>query len=149
MLLQKSRELRKWIKLKMTSLNCLAKEGIVAGRCCQKLEILATRLKGAFTHTKMNIHNITYHIHILSACQQQTVYQRRGSIFSRDNNWQRVWKICSLLCVGPELIWDRGYILTKLRSSLPQGLITTFILKHQGGGGTRSLISMLTAPFVH
>lgn len=41
----------------MTRLNCLAKEDIVAGRCCQYLEILATRLKGAFTHTKMNIHN--------------------------------------------------------------------------------------------
>ena len=53
----KSRILREWIKLKMTRLNCLAKEDIVAGRCCQYLEILATRLKGAFTHTKMNIHN--------------------------------------------------------------------------------------------
>ena len=42
----------------MTRLNCLAKEDIVAGRrCCQYLEILAARLKGAFTHTKMNIHN--------------------------------------------------------------------------------------------
>lgn len=124
------------------------------GHCCwtllPKARDFGNKTQGSiYTHTKMNVHNIIYHIHILSACQQQTVYQRRGSIFSRDNNWQRVWKICSLLCVGPELIWDRGYILTKLRSSLPQGLITTFILKHQGGGGTRSLISMLTAPFVH
>lgn len=54
------------------------------GHCCWTLDsvantsrFLATRLKGAFTHTKMSIHNITHHIHILSLCQLQAVYQWR------------------------------------------------------------------------
>ena len=38
--------------------------------------------------------------------------------------------------------------MTKLRSSLPQGLITTFILEHQGGAALLPSISMLTPTFI-
>lgn len=122
------------MKLKMTSLNCLANEGIVAG--LWTLLPIPQDFWQQDSREHLHIQRWAFIIlHITYIFYPSANYKRfisGGSIF-RDNNWQLVWKTCSLLYVGRELIWDRGYILTKLRSSSPQGFITTFILKHQVG----------------